>query len=218
MSAPLPPEPLPPWVARNEREREQMVKWVNKMLDEGGGRRGLSPAHAARLTPESLAAGIKQLQKWQREGGPERELARHGNIGPLPEFVRKTSGADNAEYVQLLPLAPGQKRPPYTIDGEIIHRPGVPFKDLLKEAERKKRIDAAVADVTRIKRIWKDHYGRTNRGERQVSAIDIAAERHSHDQFVKYPDESGQLVNQLLIAGVTADEVIERIKRTARKR
>lgn len=192
MSAALPPERLPPWVAHNEREREQMVEWVNKRLDQGGGRRGLSPAHAARLTPESIAEGIKQFHKRQREGAPELELAQHGDIEPARELVRKVFPY-LADLLQPPKPKRGEKYLRYEIDGVVVPRDAC-YADVKLEVERKKRIDAAVADVTRIKRIWQDGYGRRNRGECQVSAIEIAVERNS----------------------VSADEVIERLKRVSR--
>jgi hypothetical protein len=171
-----------------------MIKWVNARLDEGGGRRGLSPELAARLNPENLARGIKQLHKWMGEGGPELDMARQGNIEPLREFVRKALGADIAEHVQLIKPKRGEKYEHYEIDGVIVPK-GECYADVKDKVERKNQIAAAVADVTRIKRIWQDHYdGRANRGADQVSAINIAAERH----------------------GVTADEVIERRKRPSR--
>jgi hypothetical protein len=200
----------PPWRANTDRERQWMVDWTKEKLDEGGGLRGLSPEHAARLTPESFAEGSRLYLKWQRGGGPELELAHHGNIKPARELVRKVFPY-LADLVQLPKLKRGEKYLPYFIDGvteisepgkwrghrgEVIHRPDVPFKDLLKDAEHKKRLATAVATVTRIKRIWaapEPHgYGKTNRRRDQVSAIDIAAERH----------------------GVTTDELAERLKRT----
>jgi hypothetical protein len=193
MSAPLQSEPLPPWIARDKRQREQMIKWVNARLDEGGGRRGLSPEHAARLTPETLARSIKQLHKWMDEGGPELELAQHGDIRAARELVRKVFPY-LADLLQPPKLKRGEKYEPYEIDGVIVPR-GECYTDVKDKVERKNQIAGAVADVTRIKRIWQDHYdGRANRGADQVSAILIAAERH----------------------GVTADEVIERQKRPSR--
>lgn len=164
----------PPWGDTAAR-----VRWTNKRLDQKGGLRGLSREHAARLTPESLAESSRRYLEWQRGGGPELELAHHGDIGPARELVRKAFPY-LADLVQLPKLKRGEKFLPYTIDGatEIaepgewrrpppggtIHRPAVPFEDLLKEAEQKKRLADAVADVTRILRIWAapepDGYGR----------------------------------------------------------
>jgi hypothetical protein len=120
------------------------------------------------------------------------ELAQHGNIGPARELVRKVFPY-LADLLQAPKLKRGEKYLLYEIDGVVVPR-GACYADVKLQVARKKRIDAAVADVTRIKRIWKDHYGRTSRGERQVSAIDIAAERH----------------------GVTANKVAERLKRVSR--
>jgi hypothetical protein len=188
----------PPWTALNELDHQAMIRWVNEKLDQGGGLRGLPPEHAARLTPESLAESSKEYLRWWREGGPELELAQHGNIKPARERVRKVF-PHLADLLQLPKLKRGEKYRPYTVDGAIggvIHRPGVPFAKLVEEHEHKKSVAAAVADVTRIKRIWaapEPHgYGRTNRSKGQVSAIEIAAARN----------------------GVSVAEVTERLKRT----
>jgi hypothetical protein len=172
----------PPWGDTAAR-----VRWTNKRLDQKGGLRGLSKEHAARLAPESFAESSRRRLKWEREGGPELELARQGDIGPARDLVRKAFPL-LADLVQLPPLARGQKRLPVIFDGETgtIDRPGVPYKDLLNEVEQKKRLADAVADVTRILRIWAapepDGYGRKYAVEK--AAVEIAAERHSVDEGV----------------------------------
>ena len=176
--------PRPPWTALNERERQAMIDWVNARLDEGGGGRGLSPEHAARLTPENLARGIKQLHKWMGEGGPELELAQHGNIEPARELVRKVFPY-LADLLQPPKPKRGEKYLRYEIDGVVVPRDAC-YADVKREVERKKRIAAAVADARRIKRIWaapEPHgYGLKKRGrDDRPSAIEIAAERHGVD-------------------------------------
>jgi len=182
----------PPWTARNEHDRRDMVAWVNARLDAGDGRRALSPKHAARLTHESLAESIKQANKRLREGWDELELAQHGDIGPARELVRKIF-PPLADLLQPPKLKRGEKHLPYTIDGVIVPR-DARYADVKHEIERKQRIDDAVADVKRIKRIWQEHYGKTNRHQAQVSAVEIAVERH----------------------GVDVEEVTERLKRVSR--
>lgn len=183
----------PPWIARNERERQDMIGWMNEKLDQGCGWPGLSPEHAARLSPDGFADGLERYHQWRREGGPELDAAQRGDIGPARETVRKTYPL-LADLLQPPKLKRGEKYLPYTIGEGVIHRPDVRFGELLREVEHRKLIAAAVADVKRIKRIWQDRYGRTYRRQDQVSAIEIAAERH----------------------GVTVDEAAERLKRTTK--
>jgi hypothetical protein len=154
-----PSDAKPRWIARNKREHDEMVSWVNARLDEGRGGGFLSPEEAD-FIKERMRTAPERYQKWLREGGPEQEMARQGDIGPLREFVRKALGADIAEYVQLLTPKRGKKYLPYP-------------------DERKQRIANAVADARRIKRIWAAGYGQKERSaDDGPSAIGIAATRH----------------------------------------
>jgi hypothetical protein len=59
----------PPWFARNAAEREAMVQWVHRQLDE---------LQAARLQPTGTGT-----HKWLQEDGPQIYHAERGNIEPL---------------------------------------------------------------------------------------------------------------------------------------
>jgi hypothetical protein len=72
---------LPPWQARNPRERQQMVDWVNERLDE--------------LNEADFNEGCnnaQQFEAWLATGGREIDAADHGNIEPLrkrlPQIAR----------------------------------------------------------------------------------------------------------------------------------
>jgi hypothetical protein len=108
----------------------------------------------------TLPERIQEWWKWNREGGPELDMARQGNIEPLREFVRKALGADIAEHVQLIKPKRGVKF--------------VPYPD-----EHKQRIASAVADVRRTQNLFRQHYdGKTD----QALAIEVAAARHGVEE------------------------------------
>ncbi len=88
-------------------------------------------------------------------------LARHLEWGAPSRFVLKWIGS------RLREMQSG--------------RPG--FAVRTKQSEKKALLDAA-DDVPRIKRLWREHYGRVNRGENGnlKTAIVFAAERHGVDK------------------------------------
>jgi hypothetical protein len=59
----------PPWFARNAAEREAMVQWMHRQLDE---------LQAARLQPTGT-----DTHKWLQEDGPQIYYAERGRIEPL---------------------------------------------------------------------------------------------------------------------------------------
>jgi hypothetical protein len=78
---------LPPWTARNERERELMFEWVNRQLDRIADQDFIA-------TQSKLAKNfdVKKHFAWVDAGGPEIEQADHGDIEPLrkklPQYAR----------------------------------------------------------------------------------------------------------------------------------
>jgi hypothetical protein len=173
----------PRWIARNERERQVMIDWVNARLDS--------------------ATEMERI-KWLREEGPKYQWvekengtvvqvpcpddgtfealkALEGDIGPARALIRKHYPLlVDLGLVRLPRFKRGQKfgrwiERSWRTDNE--HR-AEPNDAPTCAAFRKRQLDNATADVRRIRRIWKDHYGLTKRSRDQVSAIQIAADRH----------------------------------------
>jgi hypothetical protein len=94
-----------------------------------------------RETMRGVAASTSDLEKvddWLRDGGLEIMAARRGNIEPLR---RRYPGI--AEYINL----PKQKRGVRRTTSKRPHD----------------NVDMAVADVSRIRKLWLLHFGRTKR-------------------------------------------------------
>jgi hypothetical protein len=168
---------LPPWIARNERERQEMVAWVNARLDEQDAeeRRRQADPFPPVIPPEHA----EKYNRWRDEGGLERLAAQHGVIGPARDLIRSRWPL-LADLVQLPPLGRGEK---YLRSGGVSitdKRRDAHGRSLaMLEAHRKGHVVKAAWDVQRIKRIWQDHYGRKNRHATDgPSANEIAAERH----------------------------------------
>jgi hypothetical protein len=95
--------------------------------------------------------------RWLTETGPQIDAAERGNIQPLREKY-----AHIAKFIHLPPLGRGKKRKK-------------PFKF--------EPLEAAVQDVTRIRGLWRKHYGRVKRGERNPPTAEaISARRWGVDE------------------------------------
>ena len=68
-------DPLPPWHARNKRERNMMIDWVNYQLNQ-------LPDGLENWKPNPPDVAKRQLD-WILNLGPEIEFAEHGDIEPL---------------------------------------------------------------------------------------------------------------------------------------
>jgi hypothetical protein len=192
-------ETPPPWRARHDRDRERvaklMVEWVNARLDQWDN--GLwEPSDTVWLSNEEafrageqirakIAKAAQRDEQWRRGGGLELQAAKEGNIKPLRALVRKLLIADGrnpalGDFVQLKPLAKGQRRDPVKIGGvPVPHADKRQSGYWVREAERRKKITEAAADVDRIRILWREFFGKTNRRKGDgPTALDIAAERH----------------------------------------
>jgi hypothetical protein len=65
---------LPPWHAQNEKDNEEMRRWVNLKLDEL-----FKTAMESFQSPNRLA----EMDRWSEGDEPELYAARHGNLEPL---------------------------------------------------------------------------------------------------------------------------------------
>ena len=188
-------ETLPPWFALNERDAKQMFEWVKRRLDQWD--KGLwAPSDTIwpsdeqrRQMREQTRAALGKADQWRREGGLERQAARRGDIRPALELIRKLK-PQLADLVQLPPLARGRRRDPITVGGVPVP-PGdkKPSGYWVAVAEHRKLVAEAAADVKRIRVIWDEFFGKTNRRKGDgPSALDMAAERHgvTPDEIVKF--------------------------------
>ena len=167
------PDGLPPWIARNARERRWMERWVVAKLDaiiaDADKEFGM-PAFAAlgRLSPETRRAFLTQHLADSRErldadsGRHRRDLAidaaAHGNIGPLRQEVAKVDPRYR-RYVNLPRLKRGQhfkKRPPFDARQywlEEARKDGVwiacSLRDILVRRPDQDEYEARVCDIAR---------------------------------------------------------------------
>ena len=125
--------------------------------------------------------GPERADRWRREGGFELQGAQHGDIKPARELIWRHFPL-LADLVQLPPLKKGERRKPYTINGVTVrpadrHRLAI---ELVREGERRKVVAKAAEDVIRIRRIWRENFGKTNCPKGAgPTAVEIAAERHA---------------------------------------
>jgi hypothetical protein len=154
--------------AARERDHDRMINWLRSEMDK------------------IYDLEIDDYQRVQKRfADPARieaywkticlNQARHGNIGPLREFIRKRD-PKLAEFINL----PKRKK-------------GVRFpKDKSSD-----KVDLAVADVGRIRSLWKKHFGRLKRPKNDP----LAAEQIAADWW-----------------DVEVEDVIERIRKKPAKR
>jgi hypothetical protein len=179
----------PRWFARDAHERRAMQRWVIKQLDDADAaeRRRLAggdldtpwtppfPDPPPDLSAEQAAERAAAWDKWLRDGGIEREAAKHGVIGP----ARAKAPPLLADLVQLPPLKRGEKH---------LRLGGMSPDDKRRDAEGRSlafleaihrgRVANAAADVERIRALWQAEYRQQNRPGSQISAVEIAAARH----------------------------------------
>jgi len=167
---------LPPWKAHSPRHRERMRAWVNAELDaqEAAFHRRLvsEVANYTRLLGERLShlddgeksrrkeRGLAKTQEWLRELALQQ--AEQGNLEPL----RK--------------LHPGLAR---FINKPLLKR-GEHFGKKLSDdpVALRCRLEEALAELPRVRAIWKKHYGKTNRQGGQLTAEEIVAARWGLDE------------------------------------
>lgn len=151
-----PADKLPPWEAKNSREREWMERWVNAKLDE--------------LDSEDLDRLERQINAANASAPEWPTIKAQMDEHDLKKALERAERGDMASLRKLYPrLARFINRPK-------LDKPGDHF---LRDP---KQLDAslkwAIEDMDRIKTIWKNYYGKQNRRDGQLSALEIAANRH----------------------------------------
>jgi hypothetical protein len=165
------PDPvLPPWSASCKREREALIKWTLDQLDmQDWELIALEPGDDWMLNfPPPGKSSPTRLERLERA----KQLARAGNAAPLQSLlVRYFDDPELAEFIQSPKRKRGQRR--------SYHDPNV----LVAQRFARLGVRGVVADVKRIRALWRQHYGRWKR-RGQVSAEEIAGLRHgkSEDQ------------------------------------
>ena len=155
----------PPWTARNKRERQAMVDWVNARLDKLQKR--ASPLRALRIA--NGGARKEREYEWVEKGNGavvltprpddgtfEALKALEGDIEPARALIREHYPLlVDLGLVRLPPLQRGKKYHPVferfsRTDNE--HRIGP--DPVWRKYYRKRQLDNAAADVKRIREIW----------------------------------------------------------------
>jgi hypothetical protein len=153
----------PPRIASNPAEREWMRDWVIAKLDaEDHEASGFDEAMKPLLSgdPNVLACLRALVAKQLGEiRTPEFAIAqaKRGNIEPARHLLEKK---------QLAPLA------------QLLQPPKFKRGKYLRKAYKQSLIEGALADLPRIRAIWKAAYnGKCTRPEGQITAVEIAAKR-----------------------------------------
>jgi hypothetical protein len=164
---------LPPWIARNPRDRERMRTWVNAKLDEAIAIEEREfVANVAKLGQQLLSEHLDDDEKARRKHrglAKDRERqeelalqqAEQGNLEPLRKRNPRL-----ARFINLPPLKRGEhfkKKPP--TDHLAPHC----------------RLEEALFELKCVHALWKKHYGKTNRPQGQLRAEEIVAERRGLD-------------------------------------
>jgi hypothetical protein len=152
----------PPWFARNKRERQQMIAFVNAKLDEIARQKVIAAGKAAAANLEQnrkAAAELLADRKWHLDIAIA--AAERGD----PEPLRRSLEREDPRLRQYTNL-PKRKR-------------GQRFKRLrvVKYNDREMRLKQAVRELPRIRAIWKEAYGKTKRSAGQMTAEEIVADR-----------------------------------------
>lgn len=151
-----PADKPPPWEAKNSREREWMERWVNARLNE--------------LDSEKLDRLEKRLNA-TNASAPEWSIIK----AQMDEHVLKKA-LETAECGDMALLRNLYPRLARFINRPRLDKPGDHF---LRDPEQlAPSLKWAIEDVDRIKTIWKQYYGKQNRRDGQLSALEIAANRH----------------------------------------
>jgi hypothetical protein len=117
---------LPRWTARDERDRERMVAWVNWELD-------YTPVEFPKPSPEA----DEFYRAWRKAYGPEIEHAEHGNIEPLRQRL-----PDLAKFLHLPKRGRGKRFPKMRDENDRVQRAAYDvrtIRDLWEKHYGKKR-------------------------------------------------------------------------------
>jgi hypothetical protein len=143
------PDPaLPPWQARNERDRWAMIEFtVAELLHEDW-------ELEDQRDPRALLAFRSPKPSPERQLEQAKVAARHGNLAPLREL-----------FPQIAEFIAEPKR------GRGVHRPPSP---LLQYGRN--HTYAVTNTVTRVRRIWRKYYGKWKRPAGDNLMVEVIAE------------------------------------------
>jgi hypothetical protein len=158
---------LPPWIATNQREREEMYRWVDQILDDDETIDRILD-ETGDLMPRLNINKVTPPPP-QRPDAAEMDAAwRDGNIEPL---------CKKYPHLTLL-LKPPSKRK----------------RNLWRNERELTDVDLIAFEVKLIEAIWKKHYGHIRRPRGQLTAVDIVVRRLGLDQSARdrYEHPSGK--------------------------
>jgi hypothetical protein len=163
---------LPPWIARNPRDRECMRTWVNAKLDEA----------IAIEYREFVANAAKLGQQLPSEHLDDDEKARrrHRGLAKTREWQEELA-LQQAEQGNLEPLRKQNPRLAWFINLPRLSKPGEHFKKKPSTDAPHCQLEEALFELKRVRAPWKKHYGKTNRPQGQLRAEEIVAERQGLD-------------------------------------
>ena len=161
---------LPSWIACNGPDRQKMIDWLNFGLNSSRYDPIIEQllADQESWTPEK----DEEFLEWVTSDGFAIRAAEDGDIEPLRKKYPHL-----ARYLQL-PKRSGK--------GDRFPRPR-PMSDY------QERTLLAASDVGRIRRFWKEAYGKKNRPHGQIGAEEIAANRWnvSVDDVIRWIKKKG---------------------------
>jgi hypothetical protein len=163
-----PADDKPPPLARNERDRQWMERWLNAKLDQ--------ILYAFNRPWLDAIAGFSKAMK------DDPDFQRRTS-DQLAEFrAQRNSGGAVIEAAQRGDLAPARKKYPELAAADMLKLPARPGrgKRFPKVKDREPDLTEAVWDAAKIRRIWKRHYPRRPRGYDSPEAM--AARRNGVDE------------------------------------
>jgi hypothetical protein len=152
----------PPWEAKDKRDRQWMETWVNEKLDGISWERAVAMMRSAVERRDQNRKCVEELMacpQWHIDQAIA--AAEHGDPEPLRRLLKRIDPRLE-RYIHLPKLKRGE------------HFNKIPVVD---ENAPCRRLQGALRELPRIKAIWKEHYGKTNRQDGQLRATEIAANR-----------------------------------------
>jgi hypothetical protein len=152
-------ELLPPWQARDQREREWMQEWVCAQLDE--------------LRQRDTEASIDRIIASSKD--PDAVRAQR----QLDATIKAFECGDPEPLRRLLERHDPRLRQCINLPKRGV---GERFKKRRALTEREIGLAQARRELPRIHAIWKKHYGKVYRPQNQLRATEILATRRNLDE------------------------------------